>query len=202
MIKIGVLGLQGAIEEHEESLRKAADELNTDIEIVRLVLPEQLKEIDGIVIPGGESTAMKLIGTKNGMLKKVKSSLDRGMPAFGTCAGAILLSKKVKKTDDSEPIQGTLPVLDIEILRNGYGRQKDSFSTDLSLKSKDKPFHGIFIRAPIISNTKDNVEILAEYDNHPVFVKQNNLFATSFHPELTKDTRIHNLFLKFIIENK
>lgn len=195
---IGILGLQGAIVEHEKAIMKAAENIGTDIQLKRLVLPEDLNEVDGIIMPGGESTAMILIGSKNGMLDAVRNYLKNGGAAFGTCAGAILLSKNVKRNENFDGKEGAFPFMDTEILRNGYGRQIDSFSTDLKLKGEVKLFKGIFIRAPIINSVGKEVETLMSFKDKPVMVRQGKLLATTFHPELTEDTRIHEIFLKII----
>ncbi len=199
MIKIGILGLQGAIEEHEETLKKASNEINEKIDIVRVILPDDLNDVDGLILPGGESTAMTLIGNKNGMNEAVKNALNSGLPAFGTCAGAILLAKTVRRNFNSESKNGLYPQLDIEIIRNGYGRQVDSFSIDLDITGIGK-FRGVFIRAPIIKTVSEDVEILAYGRGTPVFVRQKNVFASTFHPELANDTRVHILFLNSIIK--
>ncbi|MCY3410229.1 MAG: pyridoxal 5'-phosphate synthase glutaminase subunit PdxT [Candidatus Heimdallarchaeota archaeon] len=199
MKTIGILGIQGAIVEHEQALRRAAADLRMEIEILHIVLPEELDKIDGIVMPGGESTAMILIGRKNGMLQAVRSKLEGGLPAFGTCAGAILMAKSVRRNEESPESEGAFPFLDINILRNGYGRQKDSFSTHLlSEYFGEEPLPAVFIRAPIIKSVGDNVETLLTFQNHPVLIKQGNILASTFHPELTNDSRIHKEFLKQI----
>lgn len=199
-LKIGILSLQGAIEEHERSVQNAANKLNLEIEIKRVILPKEIEDIDGLVIPGGESGAMILIGSKNGMLNAVKSKIGEGLPVFGTCAGAILLSKSVKLTKDSESKQGAFPFLDIEIFRNGYGRQVNSFSTLMKVQNEEDPFEGIFIRAPKIDKIGDSVIPHASLKDSPVYIQQGNIIATTFHPELTEDSRIHQLFLKLIVE--
>ncbi len=196
MRTVGILGLQGAIVEHETALINAARNMNMDIKLKRIVEPSDLDAIDGLVMPGGESTAMILIGSKNGMLDAVINFLEKGKPAFGTCAGAILLSKDVKRGENMEGKKGAFPFMDTEILRNGYGRQVDSFSTELDMQGGK--FKGIFIRAPIINSVGKDVEVLIEFMGKPVFVRQNKLIATTFHPELTDDTRIHEVFLKLI----
>ncbi len=170
-MRIGVLSLQGAFREHCRVLKK----LNTEALEVRL--PEQLKQIDALIIPGGESTTIiKLMGEYN-LTEKIKQFTK---PIFGTCAGTILLANLNK--------------LDIKVKRNAYGRQINSFETDLDVKGLGR-FHGIFIRAPKITEVKENVEILATHDNNPVLVKQGKYLAATFHPELTQDNGIHKLFL-------
>jgi 5'-phosphate synthase pdxT subunit len=198
MLKIGVLSLQGAIEEHERSLISAAAKLEIDLEVNRVILPQEIQRVDGLVLPGGETTAMINIGTRNGMLDAVRSRLTEGLPTFGTCAGAILLSKEVRRSVHSKTTEGAFPFLDIEILRNGYGSQRDSFSTLLSLNGQEKKFHGIFIRAPLISSVGNQVKVLSFFDNNPVLIQQGNILASTFHPELTENSIIHEHFLKII----
>jgi 5'-phosphate synthase pdxT subunit len=199
MINIGILGLQGAIEEHEAAIANAANKKGIVINVKRVILPEDLIDIDGIIMPGGESTAMILIGERNGMLNAVREKIRQGMPVFGTCAGAILLSQQVRRNASSPVKEGAFPFLDIEILRNGYGRQVDSFTIDLNIKDQDKPFRGVFIRAPVISHISDEIEVLSEVRNSPVFIRYNKIFATTFHPELTNDSLIHELFLESLL---
>lgn len=199
MINIGILGLQGAIEEHEAAIANAANKKGIMINVKRLILPEDLENTDGIIMPGGESTAMILIGERNGILKAVREKIKQGIPVFGTCAGAILLSQQVRRNADSPVNEGAFPFLDIEILRNGYGRQVDSFTIDLNIKGQNKHFKGVFIRAPVISHISDEIEVLAEVRNTPVFIRHNQIFATTFHPELTDNTLIHELFIESII---
>ena len=194
-LKIGLLGLQGAIEEHEVAIVNAGLSLGIQVETSRVTLPDQLDGLDGIILPGGESTAMIKQGNRSGLLPKLNSMLIEGFPAFGTCAGAILLSKRVRHTEVSPVTQGAFAFLDIEILRNGYGTQRDSFSTKLEVKGFKEQFEGVFIRAPIISDP-GTTEVLASTRGHPVFVKSGRIMATTFHPELTEDTRIHSMFLK------
>ena len=197
-LKIGVLALQGAIEEHLDIVARAAKKLGLDAEVIRVINPSDLEGLDGLVMPGGESTSMTLIGGKNGTLKAVQDLLDRGIPTFGTCAGAILLSKSVKQNERAEEKTGVFPKLDVHILRNGYGRQVDSFSTKIDINGFEKPFEGIFIRAPRFSSINSDIEVLAETRGDPVLIRHGSILAATFHPELTQDTRIHEYFLKMV----
>ncbi|MHA2502975.1 MAG: pyridoxal 5'-phosphate synthase glutaminase subunit PdxT [Candidatus Kariarchaeaceae archaeon] len=197
---IGVLGLQGAIEDHEETLRRAAENLEIDLDLRRVILPDEIEAVDGLVMPGGESTAMTLIGKRNGMLDAVRKRLADGLPAFGTCAGAILLSERVRRTSESEEKPGAFPFLHAEIFRNGYGRQKESFSTAINIEGEE--FRAIFIRAPVFGELGDEVETVASVEGDPVFIRQGNIFATTFHPELAHDTRIHEMFLQSVLIGK
>ncbi|MFV2015825.1 MAG: pyridoxal 5'-phosphate synthase glutaminase subunit PdxT [Candidatus Heimdallarchaeota archaeon] len=195
---VGILSLQGAIEEHEKLLITAAKKLNIELRTKRVILPKEIENIDGLIMPGGESTAMILIGSKNGMLDALRTKIKNGLPVFGTCAGAILLSNNVKRTENSESTKGAFPFLDIEILRNGYGRQADSFSTNLQINGNSEPFEGVFIRAPRINSIGEGVISYSSLRGDTVFFRQGNIMATTFHPELTNDTRIHEQFLKLI----
>jgi 5'-phosphate synthase pdxT subunit len=189
-IRIGVLALQGAFIEHVEALSKLG------VEAVEVRLPENLKGLKGLIIPGGESTTiLKLTGTY-GLFGPLKDRIQSGLPVLGTCAGMICLAKSVFNSQDSymEP----LSVMDIEVTRNAFGRQVDSFEIDLSIPILgDEPYHAVFIRAPLIAGVKPWVEVLARLpDGVIVAAQQNNLLVSSFHPELTADLRFHDYFLK------
>ena len=187
-LRIGVLGLQGDFREHVEMLRLMG------VETLVVKLPEDLELIDGLIIPGGESTTMGRIMIDMGLKDLLKEKIESGMPVFGTCAGMILLSKKVEGYD--QPLLG---VLDVEIERNAYGRQVESFEVDIEIPELgDRPFRAIFIRAPKIKKAGEEVKIFAKYGKDPVLVRQGNILASSFHPELTGDTRIHNYFMRMI----
>lgn len=187
---IGLLALQGAFREHGQALAR----LGASPREVRQV--RDLAGIDAIVIPGGESTTIGKLLRELGMLDFLKSSIQAGMPAFGTCAGLILLSSDIEGS--SQPRLGNL---DVKVRRNAFGRQVDSFEADLPVTGLDpEPFPAVFIRAPVILETGENVQTLAhvmeEGEERPVAVRQGNILATSFHPELTADPRLHRYFLK------
>jgi len=179
--KIGILGLQGAFQKHHEMFK------GIQVESHFTVYPEQIRECDGLVLPGGESTTMtKLINETH-----LRDELDAfSGPIFGTCAGAILLSKST-----GDPRVQTLNRMDIRVDRNGYGRQVDSFIQSVQLTFDEKPFRGIFIRAPRIADFSDDVEILGEFGDEVVFLRNNNNLLTTFHPELSNDARIHQYFI-------
>ncbi len=189
-MKIGILALQGDVREHISMLKK----LNADT--VPVKYPEDLEFIDGLIMPGGESTAISLLMGKYGLRQKIQEKHREGMPVYGTCAGAILLGKKILG-NGMKP----LGLIDIDIERNSYGRQIDSFEANLSIKNIGD-FEGIFIRAPVIKRINNGIEILAEHKNHPVMLKQNNILITTFHPELANDTRVHEYFLGMAEEYK
>lgn len=186
-MQIGVLALQGDFREHLTVLRS----LGVDARDVRT--RAQLDEIDGLIIPGGESTTMAYLLEKTGMLSVLRERGAQGFPIYGTCAGMILLAREL---NDSSP-QNRLALMDIAVKRNAYGRQLDSFEADLHIKNIGD-FHAIFIRAPKIVRVGPGVEVLAEHDGTPVLVRQKNLLASSFHPELTGDPRVHRYFLEMI----
>jgi 5'-phosphate synthase pdxT subunit len=183
---IGVLAIQGDYEAHKARLQQ----LGADVTLVRK--PEQLDEIDAIVIPGGESTTFLNFLEEHGFLEKLRDFV-RTKPTFGTCAGAILLAKEVEN-----PPQVSLGALDIRVQRNAYGRQIDSSIREGKTKLGDAPLEMVFIRAPKIVVTGKNVEILATESGDPVLVRQGKIMAATFHPELSPDTRIHEEFLKLV----
>ena len=179
-MKIGVLAVQGAFREHAAMLRR----LGADVVEVRL--PEQLHGLDGLVIPGGESTAITRLMRLYGLDEAVKGF---AAPILGTCAGMIVLDRE------------RLGLIDIEVERNAFGRQVASFETDLRIDGESEPFHAVFIRAPWIAEAGPGVDILAVVDGHPVLAREGRVMVASFHPELTDDTRIHAQFLEMVKED-
>ncbi len=188
-MKVGVLALQGAVGEHTACLDEAMKKLGLCGEILEARNREEIKELDGLVLPGGESTALSLLIKKNVLSEDIS-----GVGAImGTCAGAVLLSKKISGGIEG---QGTLGLLDIELLRNGYGRQLESFCAPLETAIGN--IEGVFIRAPVIESVSGGVEVLAEHGGKPVGVQQGRHIATTFHPELSGSTLFHEHFLKLI----
>lgn len=187
MPRIGVLALQGAFAAHQQRLA----ELGVPTTQVRT--PGQLAGVDALVMPGGESTTMSRLLTTSGLFDDLKARVSDGMPVFGTCAGMILLAAEVL---DGRPDQRSLGAVDLTVRRNGYGRQVDSFETDLDVVGFDRPFHAVFIRAPLVEAVGPAVEVLARHDGAPVLVRQGSVLAASFHPELTVDVRLHSMFLQ------
>jgi len=187
-MKIGVLALQGAFREHIEALRELG------VEAVEVRLPEQLEGLDGLIIPGGESTAIGKLAVKYGLSEAIRRYVSAGHPVYGTCAGMIMLSRDVGM---DQPLFG---LMDIKVGRNAFGRQLDSFETDLDIPALgNKPFHGVFIRAPKIEDVGKGVEVLAKLeDGTPVAAQEGNMIVTAFHPELTDDLRFHRYFLAMI----
>ena len=184
-MKIGVLALQGDFDAH----RRRLEELGADVVLVRK--PEQFDELDGLVIPGGESTTfLKLLGEE--CFQKLNEFVH-GKPTFGTCAGAIMLAKQV-----GNPYQPGLDAIDITIRRNAYGRQVDSTIVEASCALGGEPLEMVFIRAPRIERVGEGVEILAKRNDDPVLVRKGSVMAATFHPELSDDTRVHQEFLKLV----
>ena len=184
---VGVLALQGASALHLEALRALG------AEAVEVRTPEELAGVDALVLPGGESTTISMMLERNELFEPLAERLAAGMPAFGTCAGMILLATTVL---DGRPDQRSFSTLPISVRRNGFGRQVDSFETDLDVAGLDTPFHGVFIRAPRIVEASPEVEVLAHYDGEPVLVRHGRVMAASFHPELGGDVRVHATFLQ------
>ena len=184
---VGVLALQGAFAAHQRALEAAGATTRP----VRQ--PDDLDGRDALVMPGGESTTMSRLLTTSGLFDDVKALVGDGLPVFGTCAGMILLASEVI---DGRPDQLSFGAIDISVQRNGYGRQIDSFESDLDVVGFDAPFHAVFIRAPKVVAIGANVEVLAEYDGVPVVARQGHVMVASFHPELTADARLHARFLQ------
>lgn len=186
-MKIGILALQGAFQEHKNIL----DSLNVDNCLLKT--KEQLEVIDGIILPGGESTTMGKLLRDFDILEPLREKIKNGLPVFGTCSGMILLAEKLS---NSEVVH--LGVMGIEVKRNAYGRQLGSFETETDFKGIDKKVKMVFIRAPYVENTKEGVKILATVNGNIVAVREKNMLAVSFHPELTNDTSVHEYFLDII----
>ena len=186
-LTVGVLALQGAFREHKAMLQ------GIGAKVTEVRLPKDLSGLNGLVIPGGESTTIGKLMVEWKLLEPItKLGLD-GMPIWGTCAGSILLAKRiVERGRDMD--QPRLGLLDITAVRNAFGRQRESFEAELPIKGLETPFRGIFIRAPLMEDT-GCTEVLAEVDGKAVFLRQGNLLASSFHPELGRDDRIHRAFL-------
>jgi len=187
MTRVGVLALQGDIREHIAIL----EGLGATAQPVKK--HEELTRIDGLVIPGGESTTIGKMAVRFGLIDPLRDAIRDGLPVFGTCAGMILLGGAV--TEGDQPLIGAL---DVVVKRNAFGRQNESFETDVDVTGLDAPFHAVFIRAPWIDKVGSEVEVLSSIDDHPVMVRQERIMATSFHPELTGDGRVHRMFLDWM----
>ena len=191
-MRIGVLALQGAFAEHVATLRSIG------VEAVEVRLPEHLDDIDGLILPGGESTTMRKLIERWGMRGPILDLAARGAPLFGTCAGMIVMAREI--AGGEAPI---LPLLDVTVERNAFGRQLDSFETELSVPLLgDTPVHAVFIRAPVIVRVGPDVDVIARLpDGRIVAVRERNIIATSFHPELAGETRFHRLLAMLAAEH-
>lgn len=187
MTRVGVLALQGDVREHVGILGSLG------VDAVEVKKPSQLDEIHALIIPGGESTTIGKMAMRFGLLDPLRALVRDGLPVYGTCAGMILLADAV--TEGDQPLIGSL---DVVVRRNAFGRQNESFEADLDIVGLDEPFHAVFIRAPWIDKVGGEVDVLAVVDEHPVMVRQGNILATSFHPELTGDGRIHHMFVESV----
>jgi len=201
-IKIGVLGIQGDIEENVLSTEKALKHQNLRGTVESVRYSESIEELDGLILPGGESTVIgNLLSIQGKVFQTIEKRITEGMPVLGTCAGLIMLSKRAYDRVVGETKQKLFGILDVVIERNAFGRQHESFEVDLEIPLLGRdPFRGIFIRAPIINNVGENVTILTKLNDKIVAVKQNNVIGTSFHPELSADRRLHELFIKDVLE--
>ena len=202
-LDIGILALQGDVAENYMSTMEAMNELGIDGSVSQVKTPDQISALDGLIIPGGESTMMGQLSITNGAMNSLKEKIESGMPVFGICAGMILLAKNSKDRVLGATEQPLLDALDVEIERNSFGRQKDSFEAEISLEPIDIPsFQGVFIRAPAVLRTGAGVEILGKFNEKIIAVKQGNILATSFHPELTRDVSLHKQFVKMVADSK
>jgi 5'-phosphate synthase pdxT subunit len=192
---IGVLALQGDVREHLAALREQG------AEAVAVRRPEELAEVDGLIVPGGESTTIAKLADRFGLLQPLREAVRSGLPAYGTCAGMILLADRIL---DAPADQETIGGLDVTVRRNAFGRQVDSFESEIAFDGLDGgPLHAVFIRAPWVEKAGNGVQVLGRVVGGPadgkiVAVRQGNLVATSFHPELTGDRRVHALFVDLV----
>jgi len=198
--QIGVLALQGAFERHRRALERCG------VAVKEVRQPAHLADLDGLVMPGGESTTMSKLLTTFELFDPLAKLINDGLPVFGTCAGMILLANNVL---DGRPDQRSFAAIDIDVKRNGYGRQIDSFERNLELASgvtldehdqAPSPFLGVFIRAPLVTRVGDEVEPLATVEGDPVLCRRGNVLVCSFHPELTEDDRLHRFFLRNVCD--
>lgn len=190
MVRVGVLALQGAFRAHVRLLER----VGASASLVRT--PSGLADVDALVMPGGESTTMSKLLASSGLFETIGERIGVGMPVFGTCAGMILLARGIA---DGRPDQCSFGAIDIDVQRNGYGRQIDSFEADLDIDGLDeRPFHGVFIRAPKAIRVGAEVEVLAECAGVPVLLRDGGVTVAAFHPELAGDGRLHELFLHAI----
>lgn len=188
-MKIGVLALQGAVAEHIRSIELAG---GTGVAVKRV---EQLDEIGGLIIPGGESTTIGKLMRKYGFIEAIRDFAGRGKPVFGTCAGLIVLAERLEGAEEPH-----LRLMNMTVARNAFGRQRESFETDLDVKGIETPLRAVFIRAPLIKEVGADVEVLSTYNGEIVTARQGHLLASSYHPELTDDYRLHEYFLRMAEE--
>jgi 5'-phosphate synthase pdxT subunit len=190
-MRIGILGLQGDFEAHARMLEK----INVTSVVVKKA--EELKQVEGLILPGGESSAILKLMEKNGLVHALRGLYERRIPVYGTCAGVILLARCVLNGS-----QYSFGMLDVDVERNAYGRQIDSFETEAVIECVGGPIKIVFIRAPIIRRVGRGVDVLAIYGGHPVMVRQGRILGTTFHPEMTEDPRIHQYFIRMVESEK
>lgn len=196
-MRIGVIAIQGNVEEHVNALENALRQSNIKAQVIKIKHKGMIDSCDALILPGGESTTLGRLLKQEGIADEIKKAAFAGIPIMGTCAGLVLLAKhgddQVERTG-----QSLLELMDIHVNRNAFGRQRESFETLIDFKGFDKPFNAIFIRAPSITGFTNEVEILSKYNDSIVAARQKNILALAFHPELTDDFRIHYFFLKMI----
>lgn len=188
-MKVGVLGLQGDVREHVRALEAVGA---TPVVVKQ---GDELRSVDGLVLPGGESTTIAKLLERFEMRAPLSERIEEGMPVYGTCAGLILLAKDVI---GREQLPFTFGALDATVRRNAYGRQVDSFEADLDLEGEDERFPAVFIRAPLVEDVGDDVRVLACWEERPVLVQQGRVLASTFHPEMTDDARVHRIFVSMV----
>ena len=202
-LTVGVLSIQGDIQENLVSTKAAIDELGIDGKVIAVRTPDEISQLDGLIIPGGESTTIGQLSLVNGSLKIIKEKIQSGMPVLGICAGMIMLSNTANDRVIGKTDQPLLDIFDIKLERNSFGRQKQSFESNISLDSIDIPkFNGVFIRAPSVSDVGSDVEILSKFNDRIVAIKKGNVIGMSFHPELTEDTSVHKYFINLVNNSK
>lgn len=189
-LRAGVVGVQGDVSEHSEAFRRAGDVLGFDIETVTVRGSGIIPDCDVVAVPGGESTTISSLVQREGIDEEIRRHIADGKPTLATCAGLIVLGNPLDDRVDS------LEVLDVSVERNAYGGQRESFEAEVDVRGLDDPFHAIFIRAPVVTDVGEGVDVLAEFRGDTVAVRQDNVVGTAFHPELTDDHRIHELLLR------
>lgn len=196
-LRVGVLALQGDFEAHLKALHRAAETLNLNVEGVLVKLPQHLSDLDGIILPGGESTTIGKLMALYGLSEPLQQMISQGVPVWGTCAGLILLARE---TDNALAGQPLLASMNIRVCRNAFGSQRESFETDLSVPELgEAPFHAFFIRGPSIEEVGPEVKVLATLDDGTIVaVRQGSLLGSAFHPEVAGDPRFHDYFLRLV----
>ncbi len=202
-LDIGVLAVQGDVAENVRVTEQAMKELGIEGTVHIVKTPLQMANVDGLIIPGGESTTIGQLSLVNNSLKQMKEKIESGMPVLGICAGMVLLSKTAEDRVVGKTGQPLLDLLDVNLERNSFGRQRESFEADISLESIDIPkFKGVFIRAPSISGAGKDVEVIAKLNEKIVAIKDGNVIATAFHPELSDDNSLHKYFVSLVAKAK
>lgn len=196
-MRIGVIAIQGNVEEHVNAMKLALKEAKCEAEVIKIKHKGVVPTCDAIILPGGESTTLGRLMEREGISPEIRKASRAGIPIMGTCAGLVLLAKHGDKQVEKTK-QPLLSLMDIHVNRNAFGRQKESFETPVDFKGLTMPFNAVFIRAPCITEAGSGVEILSEYNGSIVAARQENRLALAFHPELTDDLRIHHYFLKMI----
>jgi len=197
------LAIQGDVQENILSTKKALDDLGIDGTVTDVKTGEGVKKLDGLIIPGGESTTIGQLSLVNSSLRVIKEKIEGGMPVFGICAGMILLAKTASDRVMGKTNQPLLDLLEIKIERNSFGRQRESFEAEVAMDSINIPqFRGVFIRAPSVSELSSDVEVLAKFNEKIVAIKKGNIIGTSFHPELTSDVSLHKYFVNLVKNSK
>ena len=202
-LTVGVLSVQGDVQENLLSTKSAIDELGIDAKVIDVRKPEEISQLDGLIIPGGESTTIGQLSLVNGSLKEIKQKVESGMPVLGICAGMVLLANNASDKVVGKTEQPLFDFLDISLERNSFGRQRESFEANISMDSIGiSNFNGVFIRAPTITTASNDIEVLAKLNEKIVAIKKGNIVGTSFHPELTEDLAIHKYFVNLVKETR
>ena len=202
-LQVGVLAIQGDVHENILATKKALEDLGMDGTVTAVKTADDVEKLDGLIIPGGESTTIGQLSLVNSSLRVIKEKIEQGMPVLGICAGMILLSKTADDKVVGKTNQPLLDLLNVKLERNSFGRQRESFEAEISMDSISIPkFHGVFIRAPSISEVSSDVEVLAKFNEKIVAIKQGNIIGTAFHPELTTDVSLHKYFVNLVKNSK
>jgi len=202
-LTVGVLAIQGDVQENLISTETALKESGIEGKVVDVKTADDVSKLDGLIIPGGESTTIGQLSLVNSSLKIIKEKIENGMPVLGICAGMILLAKTADDRVMGKTGQPLLDLVEIKIERNSFGRQKESFEAEISMNSIKIPkFNGVFIRAPAVSEIGSDVEILSKFNEKIIAIKKGNIIGTAFHPELTTDISLHKYFVNLVKESK
>lgn len=198
-VTIGVLAIQGDVAENVLATQNALEQSDVSGQVIEVKTPADVQKIDGLILPGGESTMMGQLSLVNGSLKQIKEKISAGMPVFGICAGLIMLSKNASDRIVGNMDQPLLDMIDVAVERNSFGRQQESFEVKVSMDSLGiSEFNGVFIRAPSISQLGDGVEAISKFNDKVVAIKKDNILGTAFHPELTQDVSLHKYFVNMV----